>query len=329
LFGLNKIMNKDKIRGMFLGVAIGDALGMVVEGQKPDVIASKYEKIIDYLGVADHKFHGTVEPGRWTDDTVLTLAVTYGLIDNPFNMEAQVKYHIDAFNLSTSGWGGTTKRAIKELCNGVNWKKSGAKPGTGNGVPMKIAPVGACLAKFNQKRGDILEFIVNLSTMTHDSSISVSAALAQASAIEYCMNCTPVSFNSDEFIKTICQASLMGEDVKKDTITDRLYDRLKEMNIYMRRADAIIIEDFKGGCYCFQSLPLVFAFFLKYYKNKYEGLYEIIAAGGDTDSNASMFGALLGTLYGESVFPKHLIDGLKDKSVLLTAADNFCTKFGF
>lgn len=60
------------------------------------------------------------------------------------------------------------------------------------------------------------------------------------------------------------------------------------------------------------SLPATWAFFLQ---NPYHirTLYDVVNAGGDTDSNGAMVGALLGALNGMSIFPQCLIDGLWQK----------------
>ncbi|MBI2633668.1 MAG: ADP-ribosylglycohydrolase family protein [Parcubacteria group bacterium] len=53
----------------------------------------------------------------------------------------------------------------------------------------------------------------------------------------------------------------------------------------------------------------------------------MVNAGGDTDTNGSIVGSLLGALKGVSVFPKHLIDGLWQKEKILDTANRFCDTF--
>jgi ADP-ribosylglycohydrolase len=52
-----------------------------------------------------------------------------------------------------------------------------------------------------------------------------------------------------------------------------------------------------------------------------------VSAGGDADSNGSMLAGLLGALHGASIFPDHLVDGLKNKDEVLEIADQFYEKF--
>jgi ADP-ribosylglycohydrolase len=53
-----------------------------------------------------------------------------------------------------------------------------------------------------------------------------------------------------------------------------------------------------------------------------------VNAGGDTDTNGAMLGALLGALNGTQVFPQHLIDGLVNKDNVINTADRLCDVFG-
>jgi ADP-ribosylglycohydrolase len=74
-------------------------------------------------------------------------------------------------------------------------------------------------------------------------------------------------------------------------------------------------------------LPFTYAFLVRNPGN-IEELYECASAGGDTDSNASMLGALQGALHGTSFFPKALVDGLDRKNEIIKLADSFSERFG-
>jgi ADP-ribosylglycohydrolase len=82
-------------------------------------------------------------PGRWTDDTQLTLAVARGLKSGRgFNMDAMVPEHIAELKASSYGWGSSTKGSIQRIVDGTHtWENSGNVKGSGNGVLMKISPL--------------------------------------------------------------------------------------------------------------------------------------------------------------------------------------------
>ena len=119
-------MNKDKVRGMFLGCAIGDSLGMCVEGWDADRIKETHGRIETYIDPKGHKYHDGMRAGSTTDDTQLTITVAEALIEaDGVDLDVQAAHHVKAFKKHTGGWGRTTREAIEKLANGVHWKESG------------------------------------------------------------------------------------------------------------------------------------------------------------------------------------------------------------
>jgi ADP-ribosyl-[dinitrogen reductase] hydrolase len=63
----NSLSEFDRKRGMFLGFAIGDALGAAVEFKRP----GSFEPVTGYRGNGTHG----LKAGQWTDDTCMALAL--------------------------------------------------------------------------------------------------------------------------------------------------------------------------------------------------------------------------------------------------------------
>jgi ADP-ribosylglycohydrolase len=61
-----------------------------------------------------------------------------------------------------------------------------------------------------------------------------------------------------------------------------------------------------------------------------KAMFSLIEAGGDTDSNASIIGGMLGAIHGMALFDVHqsLLDGLQGKDKILQAADDFADVCG-
>lgn len=326
-------MEKDKIEGMFLGVIIGDCLGMPVETWNAEKIAEKYGRVTDYQVPDGHKWFNGHLAGTYTDDTQLTLAVAEALIENPLCMDSQTKHHINAFKETTAGWGNTTRDSVRRLANGANWNVSGNDAGVGNGVAMKIAPMGAYLLSVHESTNadktamaEAIDFVTKINLMTHRSSVSASASLAHAFGIYYCLSVKPADFDIDKFKNMILKSSKIGRQMFVETLNDDITSRFE--SLFENQYDAQkLIEEFGGGsCYCYNSVPFTYGFFLQN-PHSVESLYDVINAGGDTDSNGSMLGALLGALHGTSIFPQHLIDGLVEREKVLEVAQRFAEKF--
>jgi ADP-ribosylglycohydrolase len=62
-----------------------------------------------------------------------------------------------------------------------------------------------------------------------------------------------------------------------------------------------------------------------------ESLYDVINAGGDTDTNGSILGAMLGALNGTEIFPKELIESIPKEyyEEVMDLANRFADKFKF
>lgn len=323
---------RDKIRGTFLGVAVGDSLGKPVEMWSADKIKEKFGRITDYQDCKNHKYFQNDEKGTTTDDWALTKAIAKAFINaGKFDMDAIAEEHVKEFAISVGGWGGSTRESVERLANGVHWQDSGktdkAGRGTGNGICMKVSPIGLALKNSYSNHGfnikdfnTIIENLVNLSAMTHRTSLAVTSGIAHTFSTLFCIN---EKFDRSNFISMLENSASIGKKFFPETLTDDLGDRFKKLKNNM--TDEEIIREFGGTCYVYDSLPFTYAFFLRN-PDSIESLFDCVSAGADCDSNGSMLAGLLGSLHGTKIFPQYLIDGLKAKDEVLTIADQFYEK---
>jgi ADP-ribosylglycohydrolase len=296
---------KDRILGMMLGVAIGDAYGLPVESKTPEEIKT--------IGLPPF------EDAPVSDDTQLTLAVTRGIIEGGLDMDLQKVHHVAAFKESVDGWGRSTRESVRRMANGVSWKKSGnGGAGFGNGVAMKVAPLAA-YAAFQNDPLEIDEFIVNLTLMTHQKEVAVLSASVQTWLLSYCLQVDPDEFTLKDFIHEACTASYIPNNAEKTEHSAMFRARLNGLDESKNFSLAQKVDAFDGGsCPCYNSLPFTYSIFL-------EGPFtsgtikRIVQSGGDTDSNASMAGALQGALCGPGIFD-NLVGGLNKETLNVVEA---------
>lgn len=351
---------KSKVRGMMLGVAVGDALGMPVETWGQERIKSKYPNGILKYETPDlsHKWFSGYLSGITTDDTQLTMAVMKGMIEgNGFNLDTIAKAQAEAMGQSTLGWGDTTREAIERIRNGVSWGESGKTSdptkGNGNGVLMKLAPLAAYRASLSiDGKGAPFNFhqlIEKFSSMTHYTTMAAHSAVLHTNALFEClMHGTgnyDVEMNLLELVPWVYDCGMQPLRLN--------YFEVSHLNLGSRPDDCLegrllglrdialerhrysfdwIANEYGGSCYIYDSLPYVYAHWIKNH-NSVQTLYNSINYGidrNDTDSNASMLGAMLGALHGEEIFQdeRHLIDGLKCYGELMELTDKFCETFG-
>jgi len=327
-------MTKDKIQGMFLGIYLGDAMGMVCETWPPEKREEIYGRITTLLEPSGHKWFDGEKAGTPTDDWQLSKAVAEGLMHPaPKRMSNHVIHHVEALKESTAGWGRSTKESVMRLDAGMDWYQSGQKMGVGNGVAMKIAPVGALIATSPNKTWRYNSFVVNLTQMTHRTVLACSSAYIHALAVKDCL--LTKELDTERFIKNACiNANWIEKNCRKfkgDTITDKISDRLTELSNHKEYDTKRIIEEFgAGSCYVYNSLPFTYMFFVKN-PHSIESLYDVINAGGDTDTNGSILGAMLGALNGTEIFPKELIESIPKEyyEEVMDLANRFADKFKF
>lgn len=322
---------RDRITGMFLGVAIGDALYMPTEIFGPKKIREVFGgRVTTYFDAPPHHpFQKDLKAGMWTDDTQLTLVMAEAIIaKGRIDFLEIARQHVIALQESVNGWGGTTRQAVENLRGGAHFMTSGIEGGSGNGVSMKIAPMGAYYAARNLdiRSDDAVQSIADVACMTHLSRLGVESGLAHCGAIHYCLTTTPSSFSLEKFIEST--QIYFDHDLRSDVDMNHpsVQERILTLrNISLADLDTEMIRTLfgNGRGYVYDSLPFSYAFFLK---NPFhiDALYDVGNAGGDTDTNASMVGGLLGALNGPGIFPNHLVRGLYRKEHILDVARRFC-----
>jgi len=298
---------------------------VVFEGRKYEDIKNT-KRLKGYRGIK----------GTCTDDTQLTLATALAMIESgKFDMDSIAAWHVKAYKDTTSGWGGTTKDAVKKISEGEHWSKAGEfigqeNRGFGNGVPMKVAPLAAYFVLTNNF-SNYKQILLDFTSMTHQTSVAVSSCQAHVAALMYCLNSTVEDFRVRAFLREVTEASCIGRDYYTkpvDDITDKLESLLKIYDVPdLLFDDEYLVKEFGGGtCYVYNSLPFSYAFFLRG-PFSIETLYDVAYAGGDADTNASFVASMLGAICGTTIFPKLLVEGLQSKSQIVKIADLFYEKF--
>lgn len=335
-------MNRDNVIAMFLGVAIGDALGMPIETMTASEIADKYGRVTNYLQPKGHVWYDSWPAGRWTDDTQLTLAIAESMIaQGRIDVEDIARRSISAMEECPIGWGNSTKESLARIKAGMPLLQAGNPKGVGNGVAMKMAPIAAYHGARQTIRPD--ERICQLALMTHGSDLAVHSAFAQTYGLLWVLMFAPRIMEEGDwdFHDSLLDFILAGVKEADRNMKEKGYSftELKPKLImslaslkglrteFLESNPEQIANHYDGAsCYVLNSQPFSFAMFLR---NPYtiEALYDTINAGGDTDTNGSMVASLLGALNGTRIFPQQLIDGLWQKDRILKVANDFCDRF--
>ncbi len=282
---------RDRFAGCLLGLALGDCLGASWEG---------------YLGteVAEAYYDGRFDPvnlrmSEWTDDTAMAMAtaqsiVDTGRVDGP---DLAAKY-LAWFESGGRGIGRATYHSMKRLQAGVRWDQAGQEGeyATGNGVAMRIAPVGLF---HSLRREDIHEDCRVCGMITHrdddaiDGAVAVAYAVAQAAVGDLVIEALAVQMSA-----VTTQPSVSSAILRAGELVETGQTPLAAMNELGRGGS--IYETVPSAVYCIMRWP----------DDPVKGLVSAVVNGGDTDTRAAIVGAIWGAQLGTAAWPKYWLDEL-------------------
>ncbi len=328
---------KERFQGCLLGLAIGDALGMPVEMMTHEEILAATDNlgVTGYLAPIQRKIGGTrkLPAGAVTDDTILSFAVARSLIAcGGFSPVDQAHELVKEFQLSTLGWGRATQRGAAELkewfdTKGLRGRHANCpapppeKPGAdcGNGVAMKIAPLALFDAvAYGTLSEELFRETFELGLMTHGDPRASIAALAVGDVLSYTGGYPANEYSADGLRGYIDFRVTGAESLYRfyRPSADLFSERLK--NARQHNGDAADLRRAVGtSCFSLESVPFAIETYLRHPRDFRAAVLEAVNAGGDTDSTASMVGAMVGANVGLSGIPPDLADGCLAKTAAL------------
>jgi ADP-ribosylglycohydrolase len=319
-------MSISKFRGAILGTAIGDALGAPTESMTKDEIeAANIQFNGDFIDHFRPRQDVIMKRGSWTDDTQLMIPLLKSIIIegciNPFDVALRLQ-DIYESGETLRGWSRSTKLVAKRLSQGVPWHRAAdASLGMGNGAAMRAAPLGLYLSYMVNKFGNdqktdsdmkhCINSIIAVGKITHHE-IGITAGLLQSVLIAGL-----VSGSSKTKLMTALK-SAESNFLGSYRFTNKLKSALKFNDVKDIAANSGV--DSRAD----RSWITTAAVFLKTRRkaDAMPTMFELIKQGGDTDTNAAMYGALAGAKWGVSVFPKHLRKNVEDSSTLISLSDS-------
>ncbi|WP_271784255.1 ADP-ribosylglycohydrolase family protein [Aquimarina algiphila] len=283
------ISKKDSFQGAIILGAIGDAMGSAYENQvRPN------ENVYYLFGKPKE------EKPKWgiTDDTQLTIATCQALIDD-INLDPNslVKHFVALFSKGKiRGIGASTLKAFRELQIGGHWSQVGrvGEYAAGNGAAMRIAP----LAFFDHISRERIEEICSI---THKNTEAYVGALSILICIKKIIN--------NNWFDDISLMELIIDELPDS----RVRDRIIELNTIPKDTSIMdVAMKYGNNGYVVNSVPLVIFAANKIKEKPIDSIFkELIDSEGDTDTNCSMAGHIIGAHLGVGKIPKHLLNRLE------------------
>ncbi|MFZ1250439.1 MAG: ADP-ribosylglycohydrolase family protein [Candidatus Microsaccharimonas sp.] len=278
--------NVEKAEGMFVGLAVGDALGAPVEfGYSSRSIRRKWDGQMH-----DHR----LPKGHYTDDTAMALCLADSLIEqNGYDsydvMDRYTRWVLEGYRdsegMPASDVGNQTRSAIRAyLTKPVVYADTERGYGAGNGGIMRIAP--AVIVMANKSIEQTMSFARVSSRETHYSEIADAAAEVFGSML---WNALHIEDKED-----ITNAA--------DYSTGEVYDDIvSKVNKTKNLRSEPNLRDLGG--YVVDAIKIASWGFLNF--DSFErGMLAVIKLGGDTDTNGAIYGQLAGAYYGYEAIPE-------------------------
>jgi ADP-ribosylglycohydrolase len=308
---------EDRVQGALLGLALGDALGFVVEAEPPEIAASYVDGWLR-AGRAGERAHPRFPFGQYSDDTQLARALLLGLRDagrwDPAAFAARIA---ELFREGRDvGAGAGTRGAARQLIDGTRWDAAGTPPPyAGNGSAMRVAPLGVLFAA---DPGLVRSVAASQSRITHQDPRCAGASVAVAGAAALALRPGPLDRSAflGELADLVTPESIEMASVVRDLAGwGDLSPGDAAAHLRASGLDAARADDRWQGISAF-ALPSVawsLYAFLRTPDDYWATVCTAIAVGGDTDTMAAMAGALAGARGGTAALPRTLLARLTDR----------------
>jgi len=297
-----------------LGVVVGNLLGLSVEGRSRRRIRKKYP-----YGVRDIDPAEAYKP--MDDDAAQAVDLAESLLE-PGNLSARFAVRLVIWrSVNGRGMGGITRQSIAQLADGVPppvaaYAVYRAKSGAANGGIMRCAPV-AIARRLNPSR--LVQDTADTCAVTHYAPASQWSCVIVNAVIAVLL-----SGNVPDLARLLAAAKADGcPDLLSIGRASGIPTSLLSGAIAGNRAPGDInwmhgkrgprwhtVLTMQAGLWA-GTTPLGFE----------EALIALVNAGGDTDTNAALAGAVLGARYGASEIPLRWMRYIPQKERLVDLAD--------
>jgi len=302
----------EKVEGMLLGLAVGDALGCTTEGKQPHQRHALYGEIKDYLPGDNYRANGGV-----TDDTQMSFWTLEQLIDDkglvPNNLARKFCRH------RIRGIGGTTKEFVRNFKDRHKlWYEAGPDS-LGNGALMRIAPIVVPYLK--QPSASMYADAALSAMITHNNYANTSSCVAFINILWSLLGMTSPP-EPKWWIDSFCS---MAQHLEGDTRykprnpNHSSYDGplwrfvQEECRNALRKGYTVEEACFPwgSGADIFETVPSVLYILTTKGHNPEEAIIRAVNDTADNDTIASIVGAAVGALHGLGGIPERWVKRLK------------------
>lgn len=292
-------------RGVLLGAAVGDALGMPYETSPPSFRNIRHEF------ARPNKLHPNfgLKPGCYTDDTQIALMVSELLVSGNFRPDNYASVLKNMFIEKKLRFpDGSVLSACRHMIK--DYKECGCNSTTSGCIPLAVPFALAC-----NEDPKINEQLTQACHVTHTNKGAIAGAIWLKTLIRSTIN------KEKDPIKKAKKAAFLEDETLGMKIGDAL--RYAAEDIPLESVIIMIGNDVS----VYQTVPLA-VYIISKYGDDDDILYYAAQAGGNTDTLGFVCGSWLGAEFGVSGIPENLLLSLENRERIETMADRLYQRFG-
>jgi ADP-ribosyl-[dinitrogen reductase] hydrolase len=302
----------DRVEGMLLGLAIGDALGNTSESKSPQNRRQKYGEIRDYL---PNQYANDLPKGVPSDDSQMA----FWTLEQLLQEGGLIPDHLAARFCREQIFG--IGRAVKKFVGNYKdlhlpWEKAGDQS-AGNGALMRIAPI--LIPHLSQPSAALWADAALAAMVTHNDPASIAACVSfvnllwelfRAGSIpqpgwwldSYVAAASPIE-GTPAYESRMPGINYCGPVWKfaQESIQQALEQKLSVVEA---------CNHWGSGAYLLETIPSVLYILMLYGDDPEEAIIRAVNDTWDNDTTAAIVGAAVGALHGKRGLPARWIDGL-------------------
>ena len=269
----------DRVLGSLIGIAIGEAIGEPVEDRSRSWIQERFGVIKGFV---------TTTPSTGSDTALALLTIT-AIVNDPSNHPQALATAITQSAIVSRGQ--TLDYTREQLRSGVSWWNAAAPDSAGTAGPARCAPIGLLWPNQPDRAG--FEAAVSCAvTHGHLSAIAAAAAIAAAVAT--------AAAGTDLDGDWMRAAADVADKITSDR---RVSSRIRMAADLLGHDESSALELIGTRPVSWETVPAAL-WCAANAASPIEGILSAVNAGGDTDTVASMVGALMGAKSGSAVWPQ-------------------------
>jgi ADP-ribosyl-[dinitrogen reductase] hydrolase len=291
----------NRYRGVMLGLAVGNSLGVELEGLPRETIRQRFPR-------GQFEIPPTERAGPWDDDVAQAVIIAEALIaDARLDVGDLGRRLVLWAEENGRGIGNLTADVISRLANGTPateaareaWEESG-RTSAGNGAVMRCAPVAL------RWQGDL------------DRLVAESLTSASVTHADPRCGWTAVALN------LAIRELLLGRKVDLSALASMLVHAPDEVREAVTAVEGMGLDDLRLSGpdmgYTLKAMQ-VGLWAARTDLGSEKAIRSVVAAGGDTDTNGAIAGAVLGARFSVETLPVPWIFALHDWDRLVGIAD--------